>query len=103
MIFGLVLGKPIGITLGAWLAVRLGAQLPIGVRWPSLVAMGFIAGIGFTVSLLIADLSFRGGDAAALLIDAKIGILAASILAGVVGFLLLRAVERAPSSEAGGD
>jgi NhaA family Na+:H+ antiporter len=100
VIFGLVLGKPIGITIGAWLAVRFGAQLPIGVHWPSLVAMGFIAGIGFTVSLLIADLSFRGGGAAALLTDAKIGILAASILAGVIGFLLLRAVERAPSSEA---
>lgn len=103
VIFGLVLGKPIGITIGAWLAVRFGAQLPIGVHWPSLVAMGFIAGIGFTVSLLIADLSFRGGEAAALLTDAKIGILAASILAGVIGFLLLRAVERAPSSEAAAD
>jgi NhaA family Na+:H+ antiporter len=104
IIFGLVVGKPIGITIGAWLAVRFGAQLPIGVRWSSLVGMGFIAGIGFTVSLLIADLSFDGPDAAILLDDAKIGILAASVLAGALGYALLRTFERAPSREAtGGD
>ena len=105
VIFGLVLGKPIGITIGAWLAVRFGAQLPIGVHWSSLVGMGFIAGIGFTVSLLIADLSFDGLGAGQLLDDAKIGILAASILAGVLGYLVLRFVERAPAPEAasGGD
>jgi NhaA family Na+:H+ antiporter len=100
IMFGLVVGKPIGITIGAWLAVRFGAQLPIGVRWRSLIGVGFIAGIGFTVSLLIADLSFDGVNAEVLLDDAKIGILAASILAGVSGYALLRALERAPAREA---
>ena len=100
VVLGLVVGKPIGITAGTWLAVRFGAQLPIGVRWRSLVAMGFLAGIGFTVSLLIADLSFDSAEVAELLTDAKLGILAASVLAGAAGYLLLRGAERAPSREA---
>ena len=99
VIFGLVLGKPIGITIGAWVAVRLGAELPIGVHWSSLVGMGFIGGIGFTVSLLIADLSFDG-VAIVQLDHAKIGILAASVIAGAIGYLLLRTTERAPAPEA---
>lgn len=93
---GLVLGKPIGISIATWVAVRLGAELPIGVRWPSLISLGFIGGVGFTVSLLIADLSFDTPAVAAELTDAKLGILGASIVAGIIGFLLLRVVERSP-------
>ena len=61
---------------------------------------GGAAGGGKSVSLLIADLSFDGPDAAILLDDAKIGILAASVLAGALGYALLRTFERAPSREA---
>ncbi|HUF35131.1 MAG TPA: Na+/H+ antiporter NhaA, partial [Gemmatimonadales bacterium] len=93
VVVGLVLGKPIGITAGAWLASRraLGGQ-PLAVPWPSLVATSSVAGIGFTVSLLIAELSFTG----ALLEEAKIGILAASITAALSGSLMLRGLALLP-------
>ena len=69
VIAGLVVGKTLGIPAGAWLATRsfLGG-LPLSVGWPSLIAVSSVAGIGFTVSLLIADLSYTG----VLLEDAKL-------------------------------
>ena len=88
IVLGLVVGKPIGITLGAWLATRLKlARLPEGVRWPQLAAVAAVAGVGFTVSLFIADLAFAGS---AFLQAAKVGVLAASLVAGVGGGLLVR-------------
>jgi len=93
---GLVVGKPLGITLGVWLATKAGATLPDGVTWPSLVGIGMLAGIGFTVSLLIADLAF---DAEALVNQAKIGILGASLVAGVAGYLILRATAGPATNE----
>lgn len=84
---GLLLGKPVGILALSWIAVRLKiAELPADVRWSHVVAVGLIAGIGFTVSLFITDLAF--GDPA-LQARAKLGILASSLLAGVGGYLLL--------------
>lgn len=95
IIAGLVLGKQIGITLGAWLAVKLRfAQLPAGVTWRQIYAVGWLAGIGFTMSLYISELAF---GAASQLDAAKVGILAASLLAGLVGFFLLRQVVLKPS------
>jgi Na+/H+ antiporter NhaA len=93
VVVGLVLGKPIGITAGAWLATRrpLGA-LALAVPWPSLVATSSVAGIGFTVSLLIAELSYSGQ----LLAEAKVGILAASITAALLGSLMLRGLALLP-------
>ncbi|MBN1963570.1 MAG: Na+/H+ antiporter NhaA [Anaerolineae bacterium] len=89
IILGLVLGKPLGITAFSWLAVRLGlAEMPRGVNWPLLFSGSWLAGIGFTISLFIANDAF--GDPA-LTTTAKLGILIASILAGVIGFILLRA------------
>ena len=80
---GLLIGKPIGITFFAWLAVRAGlAQLPRGVTWPQIVATGFLAGIGFTVALFVASLAFADpGHGAA----AKVGILLGSVCAIVAG------------------
>jgi NhaA family Na+:H+ antiporter len=84
---GLVLGKPLGITLFSWIAVKTGiADLPFGVTWRQLFASSWLAGIGFTMSLFIASSAF---DSAALLSTAKIGILAASLLAGAIGFGLV--------------
>ncbi len=84
----LVLGKPLGITLAALLAVRTGiATLPDGVRWAQIAGAGALGGVGFTVSLFIAGLAFEGeaiGD------EARIGILGASVVAGVVGYAWLR-------------
>jgi NhaA family Na+:H+ antiporter len=86
IIAGLVLGKPLGITLFSWIAVRLGiADLPYGVSWRQLFAASWLAGIGFTMSLFIASSAFSG----ALLDTAKISILVASALAAAIGFGLL--------------
>jgi NhaA family Na+:H+ antiporter len=84
---GLLIGKPLGITLFSWLAVRLGlAQLPQGINFVHIVGVGFLAGIGFTMALFIAGLAFRGDE----LNYAKLGILSGSALAGAIGFMMLR-------------
>ena len=94
IVFGLVIGKPLGIVLAAWLAVRAGlATLPKGVSWPQLTGVGMLAGIGFTMSLFINELAFLGGDPAhaeALIAQGKIGIFIASGLASVGGLALLK-------------
>jgi NhaA family Na+:H+ antiporter len=83
---GLVFGKPIGIVAFSWLAVRLGlARLPTGVNWRALLGAGCLGGIGFTMSLFIAQLALRGE-----LLDAgKVGTLAGSLISAVVGLILL--------------
>ena len=92
---GLVLGKPIGILAFAWLAVRLRmAALPEGVSWGMLAATGVLGGIGFTMSLFIAGLAFPD---VTVLDAAKVGVLAASCVAGAAGWLLLRAATRPPA------
>jgi len=88
IVLGLVLGKPLGITLFAWLAVRLGlATLPEGVTWRHIHGAGWLGGVGFTMALFIAGLAFGESP---LQTSAKLGILAASLIAGTVGFALLR-------------
>ncbi len=88
IIIGLVLGKQIGITLFSWLAVRLRiASMPDGISIKSIYAVSWLGGIGFTMSLFIAALAFEGH---ALLTVAKLAILTASTVAGVVGYLILR-------------
>jgi NhaA family Na+:H+ antiporter len=85
---GLVVGKPLGIVLASLLAVRLGlGRLPDGTGWRMLTGLGAVGGIGFTVSLFIAGLSFPGEEL--LTSEAKIGILAGSLLSAVVGVTLL--------------
>jgi NhaA family Na+:H+ antiporter len=87
VIFGLVLGKPLGITLFAWLAIKIGvAEMPARVKWPQLISATILAGIGFTMSIFIANSAF---SSPALLSTAKIGILAASLLAATIGAILL--------------
>ena len=96
VVLGLVLGKPVGITLGAWLAVRLGvAERPAGVSWRAIHGVSWLGGIGFTMALFVAGLAFPGPAGAALLAEAKLGILVASLAAGVVGWALLRGGSRA--------
>jgi Na+/H+ antiporter 1/Thioredoxin len=84
IVVGLVVGKLLGITGATWLATRrwLGG-FPLTIPWPPLVGAAAVAGIGFTVSLLIADIAFAGQD----LEEAKLGILAASVLAALLGWL----------------
>ena len=92
VIVGLVVGKQIGVTLTALLVTRLGlASLPEGVTMRQIYAVSWLAGIGFTMSLFVAELAFVGaGD----LTTIKTGILAASMIAGTVGYALLRIVTR---------
>lgn len=87
IVLGLLLGKPIGIVGFSWLAIRLGiAQLPKGITWVHLWGVGFLAGIGFTMALFIAQLAFKGS----MLDLAKIGILIGSAISCAVGFTILR-------------
>jgi Na+:H+ antiporter, NhaA family len=90
---GLVAGKTVGITGSAWLAVRTGiGRLPDGVGWLQLLGVAVLAGIGFTVALFVTSLAF---DSAVARDDAKIGILAASLLAALLGSLVLVLAHRA--------
>jgi Na+/H+ antiporter NhaA len=87
VVVGLVIGKLVGVTVASLVAVRLGAgRLPEGMTTRHLVGVGAVAGIGFTVSLFIADLAF---DDAVTINLAKIGILAASVAAGALAYLVL--------------
>ncbi|HWP92693.1 MAG TPA: Na+/H+ antiporter NhaA [Thermodesulfobacteriota bacterium] len=88
ILFGLVLGKQVGVTLFSWFAVRIGiATLPSGVSWLKIYGVGWLAGIGFTMSLFIAGLAFEDDE---ILSVAKLGILTASLIAGVGGWVILR-------------
>lgn len=87
VMLGLPLGKSIGITLASWLAVRSKiASLPTGVTWNHVHGAGWLGGIGFTMSLFVAGLAFTDES---LLTIAKVGILAGSALASIVGSVLL--------------
>ena len=91
IILSLVVGKFVGIFLFSWLTIicRL-APMPEGGNWSRMASVSMLGGIGFTVSLFIANLSFGANASMAILLnDAKLGILVASILAGILGWLLL--------------
>ena len=93
---GLVLGKPIGIVAATFAVVALGwASLPQGASWRHVAGAGMLGGIGFTVSIFIAELAF---DDELLVAEAKMAILVASLAAGVAGFLWLRACGPAEAS-----
>jgi NhaA family Na+:H+ antiporter len=104
ILLGLVAGKPVGVLLFSFLAIRVGmAELPAGVTWFHILGVGFLAGIGFTMSLFIAGLAFPTAE---LLNASKIGILGASGTAAVVGTLILlraRSSEPEPEPEPAGD
>jgi NhaA family Na+:H+ antiporter len=88
IMLGLLLGKQIGITLAAWLAVKSGwAVLPGGVNWRMVYGAGWLGAIGFTMSMFITELAFSDP---LLVNEAKAGIITASLIAGVGGYLLLR-------------
>jgi NhaA family Na+:H+ antiporter len=85
---GLVLGKFLGIVAASWLAIRLGiGQLPAGTRFSQIMGVALLGGIGFTMSIFIAELGFLHQPE--MLVMAKTGILGASLLAGSGGYLWL--------------
>lgn len=92
IIIGLVVGKFLGIFLFSWLCVKLKwAPMPEGCNWKQLAAVSVLGGIGFTVSLFIANLTFDSGDVymSQMLNNSKLGILVGSFLAGLLGWLFL--------------
>lgn len=89
IILGLLVGKPLGIGLFAWLSVRLRwASLPEGVSWRQLIGTGILGGIGFTMSIFVTLLAFKAQPEFQAI--AKMAVIVASVLAGIIGYLLLR-------------
>jgi Na+:H+ antiporter, NhaA family len=93
----LVVGKPVGIFLGSWLAVSAGwCRLPPGVHWNSVLLVGCLGGIGFTMSIFIASLAFSDQS---LLSAAKAGVMLASLVAGILGLVLGRILSMRRANE----
>ncbi len=93
VLLGLVLGKPIGVFLGAWLTARFTrASLSPDISWRDVTTVGVLAGVGFTVALLITELAYKGDMA--LLDSAKVAVLTASVLAAVFATIFIRARNR---------
>jgi Na+:H+ antiporter, NhaA family len=85
---GLLVGKVLGVGLFSWLSVRFGwAKLPAGVTWTQVIGVGFLAGIGFTMSLFITNLAYKD---AGVINASKIGIVVGSLIAGAIGFVILK-------------
>lgn len=94
ILVGYVVGKPAAIVLTSWLVSRMsGRRLRLPVGWGATVGTGAIAGIGFTVALLIASLAFHGQQ----LEEAKLGILSAAICASLLGWLVFAGIRRLPT------
>lgn len=93
IVLGLFLGKPIGISLATWISVKTGlCQLPSKASWTQIVGVGMLGGIGFTMSIFIAMLSFA--DIPHFSSEAKFAVLIASLLSGILGATLLTLVGR---------
>lgn len=91
IICGLVLGKFLGILSFSWVAIKAKvAPMPKGGNWKRMASISMLGGIGFTVSLFIAGLSFKTPEQVLMLNEAKLGILSGSIIAGILGYLMLR-------------
>lgn len=96
IIAGLLIGKPLGVTLLCFVAVRLGlSRLPPDLQWRDIVGAGILGGIGFTMSIFITNLAFAGDGGA--INASKIAILLASMAAGLSGFAWLRSVRAPPA------
>ncbi|WP_462317842.1 Na+/H+ antiporter NhaA, partial [Marinilabilia sp.] len=84
----LIMGKAVGISLFSWLAVKLKLSVkPRKIPWKAFIGLGFLGGIGFTMSLFISSLAF---ETKGLMDQAKIGIFFGSIVAGLIGFYILK-------------
>jgi Na+/H+ antiporter NhaA len=92
ILFGYLVGKPLGILAAAWLASQVGG-LRRSLSWPEIAGGGSVAGIGFTVSILISSLAFEGGQ----LEEAKLGVLVAAVLASLLAWTVFRLIARLPA------
>jgi NhaA family Na+:H+ antiporter len=88
IILGLVIGKPLGILLFSYISYIIGiSKLPEGIKWKNILGVGFLAGIGFTMSIFITLLAFEDIQ---IINNSKIAIIFASTLSGIIGYLFLR-------------
>jgi NhaA family Na+:H+ antiporter len=88
IITGLFFGKVVGITLITFIAVKLGiCRLPMNLNWKHIIGAGFLAGIGFTMSIFITNLAFKTNPE--LINSSKMAILLTSLLSGIVGYIWL--------------
>lgn len=98
IIFGLVVGKMVGISFFSWLSIKLKiSSLPIRSTWPQMIGTALLAGIGFTMSIFIALLSFKGH--VEIQDEAKFAILIASLIAGFSGYMILRILGKKNTEE----
>jgi Na+/H+ antiporter NhaA len=94
ILFGYVAGKPLGILVGTWLSTRPRiSSLRRSLSWPAIAGLGTVAGIPFTVSILIAGIAFEGPQ----LEEAKLGVVAAAIVASALSWVVFRAIARLPA------
>jgi NhaA family Na+:H+ antiporter len=94
---GLLVGKPLGIFLFTWMAVKLGiSSLPDDINWKAIAGIGFLGGIGFTMSIFITLLAF---DDMAIINNAKFIILISSLIAGTIGYFILKSIRKYASDE----
>jgi Na+:H+ antiporter, NhaA family len=94
---GLVLGKPIGVLLASWCAIKAGAaSLPEGAGWSHILGAGMIAGIGFTMSLFIGSLAFPDSASAT---DVRLGVICGSIVSAIAGYVFLSRLSNRSHSE----
>lgn len=92
---GLFVGKPVGITFAVWLAVKGGlTRMPTGASWAHIIAIGWLAGIGFTMSLFIGTLAFEGPLAELYRTETKLGILMGSLLSAICGAAYIQVLAR---------
>jgi NhaA family Na+:H+ antiporter len=102
VIAGLVLGKPLGITLLSFAAVTFGiCRLPLDLNWRHIFGAGLLGGIGFTMSIFITNLAFAGNPE--IINASKMAILLASLTAGIIGFLWLKLLGKPEESDADTD
>jgi Na+/H+ antiporter NhaA len=92
ILLGYVIGKPVGIVGTSWVASRFGRQ-PLTISWPVLAGGGVVAGIGFTVSLLISSIAFHGRTLA----EAKLGVLSAAVVSALAAWGVFRVIRRLPA------
>lgn len=98
IIAGLIVGKVLGIAGVSFVAIKLGiAKLPHNTTMTQIFGVAFLGGIGFTMSIFVADLAFAGNDA--FIFQAKIGILSASLLSGLIGYIWLYRASKIPECD----
>ncbi len=98
IILGLFVGKVIGVAVASFIAVKLKiGRLPVGLRWAHIIGAGFLAGIGFTMSIFITNLAFKTSPE--LINSSKMAILLTSLIAGVVGYIWLLLLSRSAENK----